>query len=141
MAASTRGALSAESLRTLAALGLLAFLVRAAAINHPDFYYPDLRTHARLVEKVREGGLGFFVSPRKAIWEHGVWRTEAYGRTYAFPYSPAFHLPFTLLPVGYDTLVLAMKLAAAALSVVPIFLTWALARRLGASVLGPPCWC
>lgn len=131
-----RGRLSLDSTRTLAALGLLAFLVRAAAINHPDFYYPDLRTHARLVEKVREGGLGFFVSPRKAIWEHGVWRTEAYGRTYAFPYSPAFHLPFTLLPVGYDTLVLAMKLAAAALSVVPIFLTWAIARRLGASVLG-----
>ena len=31
---------------------------------------------------------------RAAIAEHGVWRTEAYGRTYAFPYTPAFHLPF-----------------------------------------------
>ena len=93
-----RGALSAESLRILAALGLAAFLLRALAVNHPDFYYPDLRTHARLVEKVQDEGLGFFVSPSRAIWEHGVWRTEAYGKTYAFPYTPAFHLPFTLLP-------------------------------------------
>ncbi|HEV7503181.1 MAG TPA: hypothetical protein VGQ33_24350, partial [Vicinamibacteria bacterium] len=69
-----RGDLSPESLRTLAALGVAAFLVRAVAVNHPDFYYPDLRTHARLVEKVQEGGLSFFVSPSKAIWEHGVWR-------------------------------------------------------------------
>jgi len=130
------GALSAESLRILAALALAAFLVRALAVNHPDFYYPDLRTHARLVEKVQEGGLGFFVSPSRAIWEHGVWRTEAYGKTYAFPYTPAFHLPFTLLPVGYDTLLLCLKLAAAAVSVVPILLLWALARRLGVSVVG-----
>jgi len=131
-----RGALSPASLRILAALGLAAFLVRALAVNHPDFYYPDLRTHARLVEKVQDEGLGFFVAPSRAIWEHGVWRTEAYGKTYAFPYTPAFHLPFTLLPVGYDTLLLCLKLAAAAVSVVPILLTWALARRLGVSVLG-----
>ncbi|HEY8147466.1 MAG TPA: hypothetical protein VIK51_00940 [Vicinamibacteria bacterium] len=131
-----RGALSAESLRVLAALALAAFLLRALAVNHPDFYYPDLRTHARLVEKVQEGGASFFVSPSRAIWEHGVWRTEAYGKTYAFPYTPGFHLPFTLLKVGYDTLLLCLKLSAAAISVVPIFLTWALARRLGVSVLG-----
>jgi hypothetical protein len=131
-----RGALSAESLRVLAALALAAFLLRALAVNHPDFYYPDLRTHARLVEKVQEGGASFFVSPSRAIWEHGVWRTEAYGKTYAFPYTPAFHLPFTLLPIGYDTLLLCLKLSAAAISVVPIVLTWALARRLGVSVLG-----
>ncbi len=131
-----RGRVSADALRALAALGLVAFLLRALAVNHPDFYYPDLRTHARLVEKLQEDGLDFFVSPSRAIWEHGVWRTEAYGRTYAFPYSPAFHLPFTVLPLGYDTLLLAMKLAAAAVSVVPIVLTWTLARRLGASVAG-----
>ena len=131
-----RGALGADSLRLLAALAVFAFLIRALAVNHPAFYYPDLRTHARLVEKVRDGGLGFFISPSRAIWEHGVWRTEAYGRTYAFPYTPAFHLPFTVLPLSYDTLLLALKLAAAAVSVVPIFLTWAIARRLGASVLG-----
>ena len=56
------------------------------------------------MEKVQEKGLGFFVSPSEAIAEHGVWRTEAYGRTYAFPYTPAFHLPFAALGLPYDTL-------------------------------------
>ena len=131
-----RGRAQADSVRVLTALALLAFVLRAAAVNHPDFYYPDLRTHARLVEKVQEKGLGFFVSPSSAIAEHGVWRTEAYGRTYAFPYTPAFHLPFAVLGLPYDTLLLAMKLTAAALSVVPLVLLWALARCWGASTAG-----
>jgi hypothetical protein len=131
-----RGRAAADDVRLLAALVLLAFLLRAAAVNHPDFYYADQRTHARLVEKVREKGLAFFVSPATAIAEHGVWRTEAYGQTYAFPYTPAFHLPFTLLGLRYDTLLLAMKLTGAAVSVLPILLLWALARRLGASTAG-----
>ena len=131
-----RGRAQAGSVRILTVLALLAFLIRAAAVNHPDFYYPDLRTHARLVEKVQEKGLGFFVSPANAIAEHGVWRTEAYGRTYAFPYTPAFHIPFAALGLPYDTLLVAMKLSAAALSVVPLLLLWALARALGASTAG-----
>jgi hypothetical protein len=131
-----RGRAQADSVRLLTALALSAFLLRAAAVNHPAFYYPDLRTHARLVEKVQEKGLGFFVSPSSAIAEHGVWRTEAYGRTYAFPYTPAFHLPFAALRLPYDTLLLAMKLTATALSVAPLVLLWALARRLGASTAG-----
>jgi hypothetical protein len=131
-----RGRALAESVRVLTALALLAFLIRAAEVNHPDFYYPDQRTHARLVAKVREKGLQFFVSPSVAIAEHGVWRTEAYGRVYAFPYSPAFHLPFTALPLAYDTLLAAMKVTAAAVSVVPLVLLWAMARRLGASTAG-----
>jgi hypothetical protein len=131
-----RSRLEAESLRTLAALALAAFLLRALIVNHPDFYYPDLRTHARLVQKVQEGGLDFFVHPSRYIWEHGVWRTEAYGKTYAFPYTPAFHLTFAALNLSYDARVEAMKLAAAAVSVVPLLLTWALARRLGAYPLG-----
>jgi hypothetical protein len=129
----SRGRAQADSVRILTALALLAFVLRAGAVNHPDFYYPDLRTHARLVEKLQEKGLEFFVSPSNAIAEHGVWRTEAYGRTYAFPYTPAFHLPFAVLGLPYDTLLLAMKLTAAALSVVPLVVLWALARCLGAS--------
>jgi len=131
-----RGRLAPESLRMLAALALAALVGRALALNHPDFYYPDLRTHARLVEKVAEQGLGFFLEPRNAILEHGVWRVTAYGRSHAFPYSPAFHLPFVPLGLPYDTLLTAMKLYAVALSVVPLVLVWALARRLGISALG-----
>jgi hypothetical protein len=131
-----RGIATPYAVRALAALSCAAFLMRAAAVNHPAFYYPDLRTHARLVEFVAEGGADFFVHPAKYIAEHGVWRTEAYGRTYAFPYSPAFHLPFVALGLDYDARIAAMKLWAAALSVAPLVLLWALARRLEASVLG-----
>ncbi|MGE3373405.1 MAG: hypothetical protein AB7O37_07735 [Vicinamibacteria bacterium] len=131
-----RGRLRPQSLRTLAALGLAALVGRAIAVSHPEFYYPDQRTHARLVEKVAEQGLGFFVDPSTAIWEHGVWRVAAYGRTYAFPYSPAFHLPFVPLALDYDARLTAMKLSAVAVSAVPLLLVWALARQLGASPLG-----
>ena len=131
-----RGLAEARSLRIVFALALLAFLIRAAAVGHPDFYYPDLRTHARLVEKVQEKGLRFFVHPREAIAEHGVWRTEAYGRTYAFPYTPAFHLPFVALGLSYDARLVAMKLTGAALSTIPLVLVWALARRWGVAAGG-----
>jgi hypothetical protein len=131
-----RGHAPPEAVRALAVFCLYAFLIRAAAVNHPAFYYPDLRTHARLVEVVHSAGLDFFRSPSTYIWEHGVWRTEAYGKTYAFPYTPAFHLPFTLFALPYDALITALKLGAAAVSLVPMVLLWAMARRLGASTLG-----
>jgi hypothetical protein len=131
-----RGRVAAADVRALAALALATFLLRALAVNHPDFYYPDLRTHARLVQVLRAAGLAFFRTPAAYIWEHGVWRTEAYGKTYAFPYTPAFHLPFAVIPFGYDDLITAMKLAAAALTTVPMVLLWAIARRLGAPVVG-----
>jgi hypothetical protein len=134
--AASRGRASPYALRALVALAGCAFLARAVAVNHPSFYYPDLRTHARLVEFMAEGGLDFFVHPSKYIAAHGVWLTEAHGKSYAFPYSPAFHLPYLALPFDYDARITAMKLVAAALSVVPIVVTWALARQLGASVLG-----
>jgi hypothetical protein len=127
-----RGRLEARTLRVLGLLAVAAFLLRAAAVNHPGFYYPDQRTHARLVEQLQKDGLGFFATPSRSIEEHGVWRTFAYGQVHAFPYSPAFHLPFAALPLRYDTLLLAMKLAAAAVSVVPLLLVWAMARRTGA---------
>jgi len=111
-----RGRAAASDVRALAALALATFLLRALAVNHPDFYYPDLRTHARLVQVVRAAGLDFFRTPAVYIWEHGVWRTEAYGKTYAFPYTPAFHLPFAAIAFGYDELITAMTLAAAALT-------------------------
>lgn len=120
-----------KTLRIVFCFMLLAFVVRAGLVNTPDFYYPDLRTHARLIGFVQASGLDFIVSPSDVIAEHNVWVTEAFGRTYAFPYTPMFHVPFALLPVGYDTLVLALKLAGAAISTIPIALVWAFARSLG----------
>ncbi len=130
-----RGRVSVNTLRVVGALAVTAFLLRAAAVNHPDFYYPDQRTHARLVEQLQKDGLQFFATPSRSIEDHGVWRTYAYDRVHAFPYTPAFHLPFAALRLPYDTLLLAMKLTAAAVSVVPLLLAWAMARRIGSSTL------
>lgn len=132
----TRGLTSAATVRTLAALALLAFLVRSAAVNHPAFYYPDLRTHARLVKVIEDAGLDFFRVPSRYIWEHGVWRTEAYGQTYAFPYTPSFHVPFAAAGLEYDSLLTAIKMGGVVVSLVPLVLVWVMARRIGASPAG-----
>ena len=131
-----RGVVSGADLRPLAVLLMATFLVRATAVSHPDFYHPDLRTHARFVEIIREGGVDFFQSPSAHILRHGVWKRQAYGREYAFPYSPAFHLPFVPLAIDYDGLVSTMPLVAAAWSIVPMGLIWWLARRTGLSLFG-----
>jgi hypothetical protein len=130
------GARVRRDLPLVFALVAYALLLRGAAVNHPDFYYPDLRTHARLALVVRQAGLDFLRSPSPHIWMHGVWRTQAHGKTYAFPYTPAFHVPFALSGAGYDALISSMKLAGAAVSTVPLVLVWALARRFEVSPLG-----
>jgi hypothetical protein len=40
----------------LASAALLTLLVRLALVSHPDFYYPDLLTHTRVAEAIREEG-------------------------------------------------------------------------------------
>ncbi len=130
------GTLSPRSRRIVTTLALGAFIVRALFVNHPDFYYPDLRTHATLVETVREAGLDFLWSPAFYIQKHGRWIAEAYGRTYAFPYTPAFHIPFAWSGLSYDATLTWMKLVAAAWLTVPLVLVWALARRFGVPTWG-----
>lgn len=122
--------------RALSALLAYAFLLRAGATNHPDFYYPDLLTHARLAEAVGEAGPAFFLAPAARLAEQGAWSKPAFGTRAGLPYSPAFHLPFALFGLGQDATITAMKLYGAALSLLPIALVWAVARRLGASSIG-----
>lgn len=130
-----RGIAAPATVRTLAVWCAAAFLIRSAAVNHPAFYYPDLRTHARLAQVIEHAGLDFFREPSRYIWEHGVWKTEAYGQTYAFPYTPAFHLPFAAAGLDYDALVTAIKLGGVVASLVPLVLVWVMARRIGAAPL------
>ena len=118
------------SVRSALTLMLAAFLIRSLLVSHPDFYYPDLRTHARLVGFVHDAGGQFLVSPSSVIADHGVWVTGALGKTYAFPYTPVFHLPFAVLDIAYDDLLTTLKLATAALSTISVALVWAFAARL-----------
>ncbi len=122
--------------RLLVAVATAAFVLRGGILNHPDYWYPDLHSHARLAEIVREAGWDFFRQPAKHIWEQGVWRKQAYGRYFSMPYSPAFHLPFALLPIDRENVVAFMKLAAVALCSIPMLALAILARHVGASPAG-----
>lgn len=131
-----RGRVSSTDLRLVGALGMTAFLLRAVITNHPDFYYPDLMTHARLVEAVRAAGLDFFRAPATYLGQQGAWTKPAYGSASGLPYAVGFHLLFVPFPLDYDALLTAMKLVGAVISTLPLVLLWAMARRLGASTLG-----
>jgi hypothetical protein len=131
-----RGVIDAESARMTVALTVTAFLGRAALFNAPDYYYPDLRIHAKLAELVRNAGWDFLRAPARYIVRHQAWARVVDGKVVAFPYTPAFHAFFALTRLPYDGLVTALKLGTAAATVVPIVALWALARRWGASTLG-----
>ena len=132
-----RGLVDAPTLRMVAALAVTAFVLRAALLNHPDYYYPDLRTHVRLVQLVRKVGFEFFHDPATYIVKHGAWSRVIDGQTFAFPYSVVFHSLFALTSLSYDELITAVKLGATLATVVPIVALWSLGRRFGASPLGP----
>ncbi len=131
-----RGTLDVRSARMVTALAATAFLARAALFNAPDYYYSDLRIHAKLAELVRAAGWDFLRAPAHYIVKHQAWARVIDGQVYAFPYTPAFHAFFAVTSLRYDALVTAMKLGTALATVVPIFALWALARRWEASTLG-----
>jgi hypothetical protein len=131
-----RGRATPRDVRIVTLLVLVGFLIRGLALNTPGFYHPDFRSHVQLALLVRDAGLDFLRRPSAYLSTMGTWHKPAFGGTAAFPYSPAFHWPFALSPLAYDALITAMKLAAAAVSTLPVVLVWALARRLDASVLG-----
>ena len=84
--------------RSVPLLFLLGYMLKGAALFHPSYFYPDVRLHRRHLEA--------FEAASGGILERGVAAQKvaqtAYpriiaGRAYAFPYSPVFYLPFTLL--------------------------------------------
>jgi hypothetical protein len=93
-------------------------------------------THARLAIAVREAGPAFLLAPSHYVAAQGAWTKPAYGSGAArLPYAIGFHVLVAPLPVDYDGLLEAIKLLGAALSVVPLLLVWAMARRFGLSPL------
>ena len=51
-----RRPLDRRTLQRVGALALVAFLARGVALNHPDWYYPDLMVHTNMAFKLRELG-------------------------------------------------------------------------------------
>jgi hypothetical protein len=153
-AAVSRGWLETRDLGTAVALASLAFLLRAAAVNQPGYYYADQGVHAQLVRVVRERGPDLLRDPAHTLWgrvrptdtlvsgqpprraESGLWVKSLYGREAAMPYVLTFHALFAPWPLEHDRLLSVMKLAGAALTAVPPVLILLLARGTGTSWLG-----
>ncbi|HWX23860.1 MAG TPA: hypothetical protein VN083_02410 [Vicinamibacteria bacterium] len=147
-----RGRVGIRDLRVATLLVALTFLARGAALNHPDFYYPDFMLHARLVQVVREAGVDFLRSPSRYLWARargvppeagglvraasGLWMRPFNGAPLGMPYSLAFHLPFALLPLGYDSILTAIRVAGALISTLPLLAAFVFARRAGISAFG-----
>jgi hypothetical protein len=143
-----RGGLRPAVLRPAVALGLLAFLVRAAFVNDPRFYYPDLRVHAGLVEVVRQAGFDVLRAPYAVLYTpsgtprgtdtlvrttSGLWLRSFGGASLGLPYSLALHALLAPLSLGQDALVTALKLTGALFSALAVPLLALLAHRLGTS--------
>jgi hypothetical protein len=125
------------------------FLLRAAALNHPFFYNPDLRIHAGLVKVVREAGLDLLRAPAEWLYTprdarkqegpavratSGLWLRSLHGVSFGLPYSLAPHALLAPLPLDYDGLLTALKLLGAFASALPAALLVFLAPRVGAPV-------
>ena len=145
-----RRRLNAMSLRAAVGLATLAFLVRASALNHPDFFYPDLRIHARLINVVGEAGWDFLRAPARYLYTpreesaardtliratSGLWLRRIGGVDVGLPYSLALHSLMAPLDLSADAKITALKLLGALFSILPVAVLSFLAPRLGAPPL------
>jgi hypothetical protein len=110
--------------RLVLAIFVAALLVKGAGLAYPSTFYPDVANARRYVEVYPEtvGSLaerGIATQERTGV---GYPRTVA-GKDYAFPYSPLYFLPFTLLgtPGAVEDGVRLLGLSAAALQVLGVF--------------------
>ena len=141
----SRGRLSRGDLRAMVTLFAVALLVRLVPLNHPAFFHPDLRTHARIAAHVRHLGWSFFRNPYEGLWRtageegrvaSGMWIKSIGGAAVGLPYAVAFHSAVAPFDLDEDSAVTAIRVAggvAAALAPVLVFL---LARALLLSTVG-----
>jgi hypothetical protein len=61
-----RGLVSPGGGRAAGTLAVAVFILRAACVNHPDFYHPDLMSHARRTQVLRDAGLQAWLSPARS---------------------------------------------------------------------------
>ncbi|MBP6703504.1 MAG: hypothetical protein KA385_08350 [Vicinamibacteria bacterium] len=126
---------SGHEARWLAAAALFTMAFRLALICHPDFYYPDLMTHARVVETIANQGPSFFLHPADALNAQGAWTKPVLGSVSSLPYAVLFHTPFAVLAstlgLSIDQIETALKAGGSLISVLPIMLAGLLAGRLG----------
>lgn len=119
----------------LSSAAFVAMLLRVVFVSHPDFYYPDLLTHTRVVEAIREEGLSFFLHPADALSAQGAWTKPVLGGVSSLPYAVLFHtlfaIPAWLFNLSTDEIETALKCGSSLISVLPVLVSGALAARLG----------
>jgi hypothetical protein len=109
--------------------------LRLFALFHPDFYYPDVRTHSKFVSLLwTEGFSGFLNDYIANQHRHLLGLQYVSGRWVAFPYPPILYLsiyPLSLLQLPVEEW---MKLVPTALLAVEALALYVLGGALG---LGP----
>ncbi len=106
--------------------------VRLFALFHPDFYYPDVRTHSKFVSLLwTEGFSGFVSNYIENQHRHLLGLQYVSGRSLAFPYPPLLYL--TIYPLSLFRLPVEdwMKLVPTALLAVEALVLFALGGKLG----------
>ena len=140
-----RGRVSPPDRRAMMVLFVLALGVRLVPTNHPSFFHPDLRTHARIVAHVRHSGFSLFRNPYESLWRpvggedrvaSGMWIKEIGGATLGLPYAVAFHSALAPFPLDEDQAVTIIRLAGGLAAAWAPVLVLLLARALGLSPWG-----
>ena len=122
----------------LARWAMLAFYlgttVRLLALFHPDFYYPDVRTHSKFVSIIwTEGLAGFFMDHIPNQHRHLLGLQRVGEEWKAFPYPPLLYLsiyPLSLLRLPVEDW---MKIVPTVLAGIESLIVYVMALRLGAS--------
>jgi hypothetical protein len=132
----TKGSVIQEPLaRWAVVVACAGMAVRLFALFHPDFYYPDVRTHSKFVSLLWTEKLdGFFSDYIDNQHRHLLGLQLVSGRWVAFPYPPLLYLsiyPLSLLKLPVDDW---MKLVPTALLAVEALALFAVGRKLD---LGP----
>lgn len=133
-----RGKKQSAFSRPEARWALLAFylgtLLRLMGLFHPEFYYPDVRTHSKFVSLIWTEGVGGFLTDHIAHQhDHLLGLQLVGGRWLAFPYPPLLYLlvyPLSLLQLPVDDW---MKMVPAFLVGIEALVVFSMAHRLGAS--------
>jgi len=100
---------------TLIFLG--SYLVKASGLFYPSYFYNDVRNNRRFVMALAKEEGSLLERRHAAQVAYGVaYPRIVAGEKYAFPYSPVFFLPFTLLPQDATIIDEMMKHVAVALA-------------------------
>lgn len=121
----------------MARWAMLAFYLgttlRLVALFHPDFYYPDVRTHSKFVSIIWTEGLSGFFRDHIANQHRHLLGLQRVGEEWrAFPYPPLLY--FSIYPLSLIRLPVEdwMKILPTVLAGVEGLVVYAIAFRLGA---------